>query len=158
MCTVYDGDRMLLDVFDAVEEQSNYSFNESELVKIKSKVVFFADDSRFVRNIVETLFKKLSLSYKIFNDGAFLIEFLESHPHEKVDLFITDLEMPNMGGREVIVNIRENELYQNTPILVHTNMSNNAMENELHEVGSTDIISKINMQNLGDAIIKELSN
>ena len=154
MCTIYDGDKMLLDVFDSIEERSNYSFDEMQLQSVHKKVVLFADDSRFVRSIVETLFQKLSLDYKIFNDGLFLLEYINSHPHEKVDLFITDLEMPNMGGRELIVHLREREIYKQTAILVHTNMSNNAMENELSEVGADDIISKINMQNLGNAIIK----
>ena len=156
VCTIYDGDKMLLDVFDSVEQKSNYSFKEKDIVQMKEKVVFFADDSRFVRMLVEELFKALGISYKIFNDGLFLTEYLNSHPQEPIDLFITDLEMPNMGGREVIVNIRERNLYKTTPILVHTNMSNNAMEAELLEIGALDIIGKINMLNLGNAIIKEL--
>jgi len=156
MCTIYDGDKMLLDVFDTIEEKSHYNFKESDIAQIKEKVIFFADDSRFVRMIVEELFEKLGVTYKIFNDGLFLTEYLTSHPQEHVDLFVTDLEMPNMGGREVIVSIRERILYKDTPILVHTNMSNNAMEDELLEVGALDIIGKINMLDLGNAIIKVL--
>ena len=81
---------------------------------------------------------------------------MESHPHEDVALFITDLEMPKLGGREVIRRIREKDVYKDTPILVHTNMSNNAMESELFEIGANDIIAKINMLTLGNAILKEL--
>lgn len=156
MCTIYDGDQMLLDIFDDVQEQGEYSFDTNDIQTIANKVIFFADDSKFVRNLVEQLLKTLGLSYKIFNDGSFLLEYLNAHPNEKVDLFITDLEMPNMSGREVIINIRKDSTYSSTPILVHTNMSNSVMDVELTEVGATQIISKMNMLDLGTAIIKEL--
>ena len=156
MCTIYDGDQMLLDVFDDIEQQTQHRFNPHEIEAVRNKVIFFADDSKFVRNLVEQLFKSLCVSYKIFNDGSFLVEHLRSHPQEKIDLFITDLEMPKMGGREVIINIRENDRHSNTSILVHTNMSNSVMDAELTELGTTEVISKMNMLNLGAAMIKEL--
>ncbi len=158
MCTIYDGDKMLLDVFDEVQESKKYTFTPQELNSVEGKMIYFADDSRFIRTLVEELFKSMSMQYKIFNDGAYLIEYLNAHPQEVVDLFITDLEMPNMGGREVILNIRENSIYDNTSILIHTNMSNNAMETELMEIGATDIIAKINMPRLGESILEVLGN
>ena len=156
MCTIYDGDKMLLDIFDAKEQKQQYLFNPDALRQLKGKMVLFADDSRFVRKLVEDLLKALGVEYRIFNDGLFLMEYLASHPNENVSLFITDLEMPNLGGREVIRRIREKSIYKETPILVHTNMSNNAMESELFEIGANDIIAKINMLTLGNAILKEL--
>ncbi|MDF1884058.1 chemotaxis protein CheV [Sulfurimonas sp. SAG-AH-194-C21] len=153
MCTIYDGDQMLLDIFDTVLEKNQYTFSNDELTKVKNCIIYFADDSRFIRKLVEELFCALSVEYKIFNDGRYLMDYVESHPNENIDLFITDLEMPNMGGRELIVQLRKKEEYGNIPILVHTNMSNNAMESELLEIGATDIISKINMIKLGNSII-----
>ncbi len=158
ICTIYDGDQMLLDVFNTVKNDAKYNFNPLDIKEIEGKVVYFADDSRFVRNLLEELFKSLSLAYKVFSDGLELINYLESHPNEKVDLFITDLEMPHMGGREVICNIREYPIYNDIPILVHTNMSNEAMEIELIEAGGQKIVSKMNTVNLGNIIIEELIN
>jgi len=157
MCTIYDGDKMLLDIFDSIEQHSNYNFSEEARTSLKEKIIFFADDSRFVRSLVEALFKHLGCNYKIFNDGLNVSNYLDSHPKEKVDLFITDLEMPNMGGRELIINIQEREEYKNVALLVHTNMSNSAMQTELIEAGVTDIIAKINMKELGNSIISLLS-
>ena len=157
MCTIYDGDKMLLDVFDSVQEKANYDFDAGPLAKVTSKTIFFADDSRFVRSLVEELFGYLGVTYKMFNDGATLADYLDKHPGETVDLFITDLEMPKMGGRELILNIKARDVYKKIPILVHTNMSNNAMETELAEIGATGIIGKINMSKLGRGVIKLLS-
>jgi len=156
-CTIYDGDKMLFDIFGSIEKQKEEVFDYEIKTLLSDKVVYFADDSKLVRNLVEELFIKLKMQYKIFTDGSLLIKYIESHPDEIVDLFITDLEMPNMGGREVIKKIREKSIYDNTPILVHTNMSNDIMEGELIRVGANRVIGKMNMLNLSKAIIKELS-
>lgn len=157
MCTIFDGDKMLLDLFDDIEEESADIFSDKARELLSSKTVYFADDSKYVRHLVEELFTKLNMKYKIFTDGSLLLEYLDMHPDEIVDIFITDLEMPNMGGREVIMNIRKNDKFLNTPILVHTNMSNSVMDEELASIGSNGVISKLNMINLGEAMIKKLN-
>lgn len=157
MCTIFDGDKMLLDLFDDIEEESADIFSDKARELLSSKTVYFADDSKYVRHLVEELFTKLNMKYKIFTDGSLLLEYLDMHPDEIVDIFITDLEMPNMGVREVIMNIRKNDKFLNTPILVHTNMSNSVMDEELASIGSNGVISKLNMINLGEAMIKKLN-
>jgi len=157
MCTIFDGDKMLLDVFDDIEEQSNQVINNEIISSLSSKTVLYADDSKFIRSLVEKLFNKLELNYKIFNDGANLINFIKDNPQTKVDLFITDLEMPNIGGKDVILNLREDDLYRNIPILVHTNMSNSVIEDELLEIGASKVIGKVNILELSQAIIQEIN-
>jgi two-component system chemotaxis response regulator CheV len=157
ICTIYDGDKMLFDIFGTIKEQNEEVLDNEAKALFSDKIVYFADDSKLVRNLVEELFIKLQMQYKIFTDGSLLVKYVESHPDETIDLFITDLEMPNMGGREVIKKIREKSIYDNTPILVHTNMSNDAMEEELSAIGANGVIGKMNMLNLSEAIIKGLS-
>jgi len=157
MCTIFDGDKMLLDVFDDIEEQSNQVINNEIISSLSSKTVLYADDSKFIRSLVEKLFNKLELNYKIFNDGANLINFIKDNPQTKVDLFITDLEMPNIGGKDVILNLREDDFYRNIPILVHTNMSNSVIEDELLEIGASKVIGKVNILELSQAIIQEIN-
>jgi len=157
MCTIYDGDKMLLDIFENIKIQSEQTISSEIISTLTNKTVYYADDSKFVRTIVEQLFNKLEVNYKIFRDGSYMIEYLQSHPQVHVDLFITDLEMPNMGGKEVIMNIREENFYNETSILVHTNMSNSVIETELLNVGATKVIGKINIHDLSQAMIKEIS-
>ena len=156
MCTIYDGDKMLLDIFDGLEIEKERQFSSDIRSSLEKKMVFFADDSKFVRIMVEKLFIALGCEYKIFNDGSYLLEYLSSHPNCEVDLFITDLEMPKIGGREVITKIRENNFYSDVKVLVHTNMSNSVMEKELIEIGASAVIGKINMDKLAQAIIKTI--
>ena len=59
-----------------------------------------------------------------------------------------------MGGREVIDILRGNEDFNNIQIIVHTNMSNDVMNTSLLDAGANEIIGKVNMLALGEAIVK----
>ena len=152
LCTIFDSDKLLLDVFDKVEiESKSYTKQFKPLADTKKRILF-ADDSKFIRKMVKELFNTLDVSYNIYENGKELIDALKEIPHEEIGLFITDLEMPVMGGREVVRHIREHKEYDHIKLIVHTNMSNDVMEDELKRLGIDAIIGKVNMLKLGEAI------
>lgn len=151
LCTVFDSDKLLLDVFDKIDKQSKADANEFQAIN-SDKRILFADDSRFIRQMVQDLFHSLNVQYSIYENGQKLIDALEEIPVQDIGLIITDLEMPMMGGREVIKHIRENDKYNDIKIIVHTNMSNSVMEEELKQSGIDAIIGKVNMRELAKAI------
>jgi len=152
LCLIFDSDKLLLDVFDKIDSQRLSHTNELKPLKNTNKKVIFADDSRFIRKMVQELFESLKISYEIYENGKALIEGIKDIPVDEIGLFITDLEMPVMGGRDVIRLIRENKNYAHIGIIVHTNMSNDNMEDELKKAGANAIIGKVNMLKLGEAI------
>lgn len=154
LCSIFDSDKMLLDVFEKIDSVSSSHTKSFKEIETSKKRIVFADDSRFIRKMVEELFTTLGVNYDIFEDGKQLIDALETIPVEEIGLFITDLEMPVMGGREVISIIREDEQYNDINIIVHTNMSNDNMQNTLISAGANDIIGKVNMLKLGESIRK----
>ncbi len=152
LCTIFDSDKMLLDIFDRIDDESQDALARMRSVSKTNKRILFADDSRFVRKMVEDLFVKLDVKYDIYHDGKDLYEALSTFDPEEIGLFITDLEMPGMGGRELMQKIRSDERYEDIAIIVHTNMANDAMESALKDQGANAVIGKINMLSLGDAI------
>jgi len=153
MCLIFDSDKMLLDVFDSID--TKVVADTKNLEKMSSnKLVLFADDSRFIRKMAEDLFVKMDIKYRIYDDGKLLIDDLKNINPDDISLFITDLEMPAMGGREVIQNIRDNKAYNNINLIVHTNMSNDTTANSLLESGAQSIIGKVDMLRLSDAVKK----
>lgn len=157
ICTIFDGDKMLLDIFDTISLESEMHLSKQVCHSLESKTVYYADDSKFIRMLVERLFKKLKLNYRIFEDGSDMIEEVFADPDADIDLFITDLEMPHMGGREVIASLKNIPKFKQTPILVHTNMSNSVMEHELRQVGAYAVIGKINVDTLGHSMCEAIS-
>ena len=82
--------------------------------------ILVVDDSATVRKIVT-----LSLSMQGFQvvsacDG---MDALEKLPAEKVDLVITDLNMPNMDGYEFIKTLRESSQYKDLPVIILSSLS-----------------------------------
>ena len=152
LCTIFDGDMLLIDIFNNIAKQSNAYIDTIRSTNKTDKMILFADDSEFIRKMVEKLFIQLKYKYKIYNDGKDLIEDLENINVEDIGLFITDLEMPGASGRDVIDHIRANNMYQKINILVHTNMSNIVMDAELKKKNVTEIISKVDMPSLSKAI------
>lgn len=152
LCTIFDGDKMLMDIYDDIQDTSNAALNNIQNNISSKKVVLFADDSKFVRAMVNGLFEKLNLHYKIYPDGKDLVEDIGKMNPDDVGLIITDIEMPKMGGREVIDHIRQNSKFEDINIIVHTNMSNNLMNNELLSSGTSKIIGKIDMEELSGGI------
>lgn len=151
LCTIFDGDKMLLDIYGDLEDESHIKIDESKQIKT-DKIVLFADDSRFIRKMVGNLLDNMNLNYKLYHDGKDLVDAVDNYDEHDIGLIITDLEMPKMGGREVIDHIRKNKTYDNINIIVHTNMSNSITGNELLNIGTSRIIGKINMEELSLAI------
>jgi len=151
MCIVFDSDKMLLDTFDIIDTQAADDTNRLHKLQ-NDKLIIFADDSRFIRKMAESLFIKMGLKYKMYENGQLLVDDLASIAPEDIGLFITDLEMPVLGGKEVIDYIRNHKEYDNINIIVHTNMSNNNMGDNLKQNGAQQIIGKVNMLALSEAI------
>jgi len=153
MCIIFDSDKMLLDVFTTIDSKAMEDTNTLQKVHT-DKMVIFADDSKFIRKMAESLFVKMGLKYKIYDNGQLLIDDLPNIPTDEITLFITDLEMPVLGGREVISHIREDKQYDNINIIIHTNMSNNNMSDSLLDNGAQEIIGKVNMLALSEAMTR----
>jgi len=151
MCVIFDSDKLLLDVFNTIDAKAMKETKQTSTVKT-DKYVLFADDSRFIRKMVEELFLQMDIKYKLYENGQLLLDDLDNIDSSEIAIFITDLEMPVLGGREVITKIRENGIYDNIKIIVHTNMSNENMSDTLLKNGVSEIIGKVNMLALSEAI------
>ena len=147
LCTIFDSDKMSLDIYESIKDDSNITIDKENLYDT-NKIILFADDSKIIRKMVGNLLDKMHLNYKAYIDGQSLIDDLGNYNVEEIGLIITDLEMPKMGGRELIDSIRKKKEYDDINIIVHTNMSNNITSNELLQLGTSKIISKINMDQL----------
>ncbi len=148
LCTIFDGDKMLLDIYDDQKTLSDAAIKNMHEHISSEKYVVFADDSKFIRKMLSSLCDKLKIKNKIYADGKELVENLKNINIDDIGLIVTDIEMPQMGGREVIDHIRKNSQYDDINIIVHTNMTNNLMSNELISAGTSKIIGKVDMEEL----------
>jgi diguanylate cyclase (GGDEF)-like protein len=75
-------------------------------------------------------------------DGVEAWEMLETNP--RIELVITDINMPRLTGHELLVKIRksENTYLQNMPVIVMTTTSDNTDRNLAFRNGANDFIAK----------------
>lgn len=81
-----------------------------------SKVILVVDDSKTVRNLVAFIMKKEGYKVVTAVDGLDGLEKLYSS--EKIDMIISDVNMPNMDGFTFIKTVREQKAYRDLPIVV----------------------------------------
>lgn len=103
------------------------------------KVILVADDSATIRKFVS--FSLTTKGFEIISvaDG---MEALEKLPQMNVDLVITDLNMPNVDGFELIKCIRENEEYSNIPIIILSSLSSQDEVNRGLSIGANSYLIK----------------
>ena len=81
--------------------------------------ILAVDDSATVRKFVSVGLSMQGFKVLTACDG---MDALEKLPTELVDLVITDLNMPNMDGFELIKALRDNPTYKDLPVIILTSM------------------------------------
>lgn len=154
LCTIIDSDKLLFDTFQEKEEDSSSDLKGIDLDIISQKMVLLADDSKLIQNLLKKICIELNLNFKILSNGQQLLNEVEKYKQEDIGLLVTDIEMPVLSGKDVIKQLRNESKYNELNILVHTNMANDIMRNELITLGANEIICKVDVHTLGLAIKK----
>ena len=103
-----------------------------------SKRILTVDDSKTMRDMVSFTLKSGGYDTLEAGDGVEALTTLGDAP---IDLIITDLNMPNMDGFELINQLR-NGHYKYTPILVLTTESELQKKEQGKTLGATGWIVK----------------
>jgi two-component system, chemotaxis family, chemotaxis protein CheY len=82
--------------------------------------ILVVDDSATVRKFASVSLSMQGFTVVTASDG---MDALEKMPAQKVDLIITDLNMPNMDGFELIKALRENPQYNELPVIILTSLA-----------------------------------
>jgi len=80
------------------------------------KKILITEDSPTMRSLLVSTIEGED-GYEII-EAANGFEALRLLPREKVDLIITDINMPDINGLELIRYVRNNPTYQNTPLFI----------------------------------------
>ncbi len=75
-----------------------------------------ADDSASMRTMLISAIELID-SFRIVEVSSGF-EALRALPHEKVDLILTDINMPDINGLELISYLRNNPNYRDVPVII----------------------------------------
>lgn len=99
-----------------------------------AKHVMTVDDSKTMRDMITFTLRGAGFQVSEAEDGQKALQMLRS---TKVDLVITDLNMPKLDGVGLIKSLRADPTYRSVPILMLTTESDPAKKAEGRGAGAT---------------------
>lgn len=107
-----------------------------------SKVVLLVEDNNFIRNMYQLKLAKADLTVVEAIDGKMALERITE---QRPDLVLLDLMMPNVGGLEVLRDLKKQGLLPDLPVIVLTNVMDPQTIDQAKELGAKDYIVKTDL-------------
>ena len=103
--------------------------------------VLLAEDTKSMRKMEIKLLKSIGLENILeAEDGAAAVEILKEH--DDINLIISDWNMPNMGGYELLVWVRTSDIYSDTPFIMATAQADKSQAKKAQKAGVSGFIPK----------------
>jgi chemosensory pili system protein ChpA (sensor histidine kinase/response regulator) len=134
--------RYVIDPLKLFEEEFIFTTTLSEKIKepfTYKGSVLIVDDSISVRKSLQSILEDKKLKVYTAKDGAEALNLIEK---EKIDLVVTDLEMPIMHGYELISRVRKDPRFKDLPIIVLTSRGTKKHEEKAIALGADGYIVK----------------
>jgi chemotaxis protein histidine kinase CheA len=97
------------------------------------------DDSRAIREAMTSMLGREGWIVDVAEDGA---RALQMTRQLRYDLIVTDLEMPEVGGFDLIAQLRKDERFKNVPIVVITSRANPEHRRRAKDLGVHALVAK----------------
>ncbi|MGV8124670.1 MAG: chemotaxis protein CheW [Candidatus Xenobiia bacterium LiM19] len=107
--------------------------------------VLIAEDSEFFLEQFDSLLKSAGYVTYLARDGLEALTILES---QKVDLLLTDIEMPNMNGFDLAAEVRRRPNLAPMPIFAITSIAGESDERRGRELGINEYLVKLDREEL----------
>ena len=118
--------------------ETHGAINVSVATEVKP-LVLVVDDSITVRRVTERLLKRRGYRVALAADGLAALHQLDI---EKPAAVLSDIEMPQMDGFELLRHIRNHEKFKNLPVIMITSRSADKHHEHAIELGANDFLGK----------------
>ena len=155
VCLILDVEYLLTEVlpheFSEIQEDvQNLPFKIVEIPEsLKNGTILVAEDSSSAQLYLKNFFEKLNLSFKFFEHGGPLLEYVQGISDlSQIPLIITDIEMPIISGHEVIRQLKSDSRTKHIPILVFSSMTNDQSRKAVRELGADGFVGKRSVEQM----------
>jgi DNA-binding response OmpR family regulator len=106
------------------------------------KKIFIVEDDTFLQGLEATKLKKEGFDILTAANGKEASEIVKKK--EKFDLVLLDLLLPDMDGFEVLSLIKKEKTYENIPVIVFSNLSEDKDVKKAKSLGASEFMIKSN--------------
>jgi len=97
------------------------------------------DDSRAIREAMTSMLGSEGWIVDVAEDGT---RALQMTNQLRYDLIVTDLEMPELGGFDLIARLRKDDRFKTTPIVIITSRANPESRRRARDLGVRALVAK----------------
>jgi len=156
LVSILDIEQVLADVF------GQHEFPALAPVALSDAHVLFADDSQVARQRIVQVLDGIGVRYQQASNGAEAWEMLQGMAscaqadgvslREKLDLVLTDAEMPEMDGYVLTQKIKSDARFKGIPVVMHSSLSSDANRAMGKSVGVDAYVPKFDPTILADTL------
>ncbi len=163
MVVLLDFEKIVAEINPDMNQKFNEVAEKSADIKDirKNKTILVAEDSKMLRDLLlGTLHKAGYANIILAENGLDAWQKIEQlagsgEPIEsKVQLIITDIEMPQMDGHHLTKRIKENDKFKQLPVLIFSSLINEEMRIKGQSIGANGQVSKPEINQLIDLVDK----
>lgn len=157
LVTILDFEKIVAEI--APETGIQMSEIEALGVRQNSEVpIIMAEDSVLLTKMIEGALKKAGFNnIKTFNNGEEAWHYLvkvrdDSDLESKVQIIITDIEMPKMDGHRLTKLVKEDNVLKSIPLIIFSSLINHEMMIKGKQLGADEQLSKPEIGHLVEVI------
>jgi CheY-like chemotaxis protein len=124
----------------------------------QTSTILVAEDSVATRKMLEKVLSAVGYQVIVCRDGQEAVEAL-NQTQTKIDLVLSDVEMPRLNGFELLQNIRSHSVWQNVPVVMATSRTGDRHRQQAMQLGATAYLGKpVQPQELLETVESLLAN
>jgi two-component system chemotaxis response regulator CheV len=168
---ILDFERLLLDIEQrstGISASSPYHVNdsiESHIISSQSQgiqnknqkpLVLVIDDSSTARKAISEMLRGLNLDVMEFSNGEVAWGEMSNSSGtgllSRVQLIVSDVEMPKLDGYSLVKRIRSNEQLKHLPIILHSSLTGDVNKERAKKAGANAYVGKLNKKEMIEAL------
>ncbi|MDH3530927.1 MAG: hybrid sensor histidine kinase/response regulator, partial [Acidobacteriota bacterium] len=157
------GDGTVVPVLDLVhllneEKPAKRKFKKAPVPKVKQKLrVMIVDDSPSVRHVNTNLVKNNQWEPMVAKDGLEALDLLQNAGANLPDIVLTDVEMPEMDGYELLASLKQQDHFKDIPVVMITSRASDKHRRKAFDLGVSEYVTKPYEESKLVEIIKRLT-
>jgi len=104
--------------------------------------VLIVDDSAAIRKILQRVLKQAEIPLGEIYEAGDGVEALEALRKQKVGLVLSDINMPNMDGLQLLGRLKSNPEWKDVPVVMITTEGSQAKVLEAVQLGAVGYVRK----------------